>query len=307
MRKIFVKITLALLYVVSALPLRVHYFFSSILRFFMKKVLRYRYATIVTNLSRSFPQLKYNEIQHLTNEYYKFMCDLFVEGIWHYAHSPKTVKSHVFFDEDSVKVIDKAQEGAGRVIVAMAHCGNWEILSAFLGANSHTDENCFAKKPVYMLYKAAESKFSDMIMHQIRMSEWRKFGSVHGKLLESKEIGLHSVRHKDEQCTYVLIADQNPIGEHPMVVEFLNQPTMMLRGPEYLSARGKMAVVYLYMDLVSRGKYKVSCKLITPDASKEEPGFVTKQFAHLLESDINSNKVNWLWSHKRWKRAIPQE
>lgn len=251
--------------------------------------------------------MKYNEIQHLTNDYYKFMCDLFVEGIWHYAHSAKTIRSHVEFDPSVGAVIDKAQEGTGRVIVAMGHCGNWELICTFFGASSHENEDSFAKKPVYVLYKAAASKFSNMILKELRGKEWRKFKCDGGKLLESKEIGLHVVRHKEEKCTYVLIADQNPIGEHPMVVDFLNQPTMMLRGPEYISTRGKMAVVYLYMDLVSRGKYKISCELITPDASKEQPGFVTEQFARLLERNINSNKVNWLWSHKRWKRDVVQD
>ena len=92
MRKIFVKITLALLYVVSALPLRVHYFFSTITRFFVKNLLRYRYSVITTNIARSFPEMKYEEIKKLTNDYYRHVCDLIFESIWDLGHSAVAVR-----------------------------------------------------------------------------------------------------------------------------------------------------------------------------------------------------------------------
>jgi KDO2-lipid IV(A) lauroyltransferase len=27
----------------------------------------------------------------------------------------------------------------------------------------------------------------------------------------------------------------------------------------------------------------------------------------MLEEEINKNPAQWLWSHKRWKREIPQD
>lgn len=305
MRKVFVKITLAILYLLSLLPLKVHYSFFGIFRFFIKNIFRYRYSVIVTNLSRSFPQLKYGEIKRLTNEYYKFMCDLFAETIWDYSRSAKTLLTKVKIDQQSIDLISDAQKETGRVIVVLGHCGNWEMISGFSGTDSLIGATGFLANNIYVLYKAPESKFSDMMIKEMRMHEFRKYKGYKGKMMESKELALHTVRHKDEKATFFLIADQNPTGGEPFVVNFLNQPTAMLKGPEYLSRRGKMAVIYLYMDRISRGQYKINCELITRDASKEDPGFVTKQFASKLERDINSNKVNWLWSHRRWKKTLP--
>lgn len=232
------------------------------------------------------------------------MCDLFAESIWDYAHSVEQISSRI--EVEGEEIIDKIQKESGRVMIVLGHVGNWEIFSSLIGICSARNKDGFTSKPIYTLYKAAESKFSDMIFKEIREHEYRKFKSS-GNMVESKELALHTIRHREEVCTYVLIADQNPIGEHPMIVNFLNQPTAMLRGPEYLSTRGKMGVIYMNMDRIGRGRYKFKFDLITPNAANEEEGFVTKRFASLLERDINNNKVNWLWSHKRWKRVIESD
>lgn len=302
MRNIFVKITLAVIYLFSLFPLKVHYFFSGIIRFILKDILKYRYSTIVTNLSRSFPELKYNDIKKLTDRYYVYMCDLFAETLWDYGHSRNALRKRLSVEGEDI--ITEAQKSVGRVMIVLGHCGNCEYVGAFIGACSDKDKDGFSRNPVYTIYKAAENKFFDRIVKAMRESDYKKF-KMEGSLLESNEVARHTLTHKEEQSVYMLIADQNPTGPHPQVVTFLNQPTMMLRGPEFLSAKNKMAVVYMYMDRIGRGKFKCSCELITLNAANEEPGFVTKRFAELLERDINSNRINWLWSHKRWKRDIP--
>lgn len=63
-----------------------------------------------------------------------------------------------------------------------------------------------------------------------------------------------------------------------------------------------MPVVYLGMQRVKRGRYVLQFTPIIDQAGQTERGFVTREYAKLLEKDIFANKYNWLWSHKRWKR-----
>ena len=101
-----------------------------------------------------------------------------------------------------------------------------------------------------------------------------------------------------------MIADQNAIGKHDPIVDFLNQKTYMLPGPDFLATRLKMPAVYLRMDMISRGRYHIEYEKISEPSENRGEYYVTREFARLLEEDIKKNPVNWLWSHKRWKRNI---
>ncbi len=245
--------------------------------------------------------MKYKEISKLARSYYTYMCDIFVESVWFIAHCAERLFKMV--EVEGREIVNELQEKKGKVMIVMGHCGNWELMSAFVGEKFYRDKKDFTANPIYIVYKAAENGESNFLFKKIRDRNYKKF-CCKGGMLESKSLPVHLMKRRDEKSTYLLIADQNPIGENPIVIDFLNQQTMMLRGPEYLSVRMKMPVVYMYMDRIKRGRYKISFSLITEDASKEEELMVTRKFAEFLEKDIEKNKVNWLWSHKRWKRKI---
>lgn len=157
-----------------------------------------------------------------------------------------------------------------------------------------------------MVYKAPRSKTSDILFKKLRMHEYKKFGSI-GEVVESKQVIRHVLRNRDNKAAYVLIADQNPHGTNHHAVMFLNQPTYFMNGPEYIAVKTSMPVVYLSMDRVRRGKYKIFFTTIAENPHDEAENFVTERYAQLLQEDIMRNKVNWLWSHKRWKKVIKMQ
>lgn len=248
--------------------------------------------------------MKYPEIKALAKKYYGHMCDLFAENIWNLSHSASALRKRITVS--GIEVVDELQKKFGNVLLVMGHCGNWELVSAAILPPEKRTEDSFSSHPVYMVYKAARSKFSDLIFKKLRMREYKKF-KFEGEVLESKQVLRHALKNKDGKAIYVLISDQNSIGAHDPVVDFLNQKTYMLPGPEFLASKLKMPVVYLRMDKISRGRYHIEFEKITEEAHNLEDYFVTKEFARLLEADITRNKVNWLWSHRRWKRNIPSE
>jgi KDO2-lipid IV(A) lauroyltransferase len=113
---------------------------------------------------------------------------------------------------------------------------------------------------------------------------------------------LKSIIHYNKQiCTHSFIADQSPSPETALWTTFLNQDTAFFTGSEKIAAKLKAPVIYAGLYRYRRGYYQVDFSLITPDASKEEQGFVTKRFAELLAIDIQHHPEQWLWSHRRWK------
>ena len=292
-----------LLNLVSLLPLRVFYIMSDLMAFLMRKVFKYRSSTIYTNLARSFPDLKYGELQSIVKEYYTYMCDIIMESFWAISASPKQICRMVKIKNP--ELLDEISARYNKVIVMLGHRGNWELIGAFCGEKEKRNPNSFANCRIMLGYKTANSAISNFIFEKMRMHEYKKFGNK-GHIVSSKSILRDAVREK-ERSIYVFIADQSPTVVRT-VARFLNQKTLMFTGSEDLAARLDLPVVYLDMERIKRGEYEITFSLITESAGKEAPRFVTREYARLLERDITSNKYNWLWSHKRWKRDLtPQE
>jgi Kdo2-lipid IVA lauroyltransferase/acyltransferase len=305
MSKIISSILYWLLYTASLFPLGFFYFISDIMAFVFNYVLRYRRSVIDINIARSFPELKYGEFKKLRKEYYQYMCDIGLESIW--AISANVQQVCRMISVENPQVMDDMVARHNKVITMMPHSGNWEILSGMCGESKKRGTSGFGWVSIILAYKAAENPIFDVVFNRMRMREYAKVKNP-GMPIESKRVIRHVLKDKLERGIYIFIADQSPLPGERIVTRFLNQPTLMLCGPEYVAVKLNLPVVYLSMSRQGRGKYVVKFTTITEEAGKTEHGFVTREYAKLLEKDIQANPHNWLWSHKRWKRDLtPQE
>lgn len=305
MSKIIYSVLYGLIYTASLFPLRFLYFISDITAFLLHHIFRYRRTTIDINLARSFPELKYWEFKKIRKEYYQYMCDLGMESIWAVTASEKQICDRI--KVVNPQVMDDMCAKYNKVLTVLAHCGNWEIMSGICGEHAKRNPDSFGWVSIILAYKAAENPAFDLLFNKMRMGEYEKVKNP-GMPVESKRIIRHVLKDKQEKSIYMFIADQSPLPGERIVTRFLNQPSLMISGPEYVAVKLNMPVVYLSMPRVGRGKYEVKFTVIVEQAGKTQHGFVTREYAKLLEKDIFANKYNWLWSHKRWKRDLtPQE
>ncbi len=284
-------------YIFSLIPLRIQYVIADLLAFVLERVVRYRSYVIYTNLARSFPSKKYNELKKIARANYRFIADNFVETIWAVSASEKRLAKMVKIKNP--EVLGNIYNSGRSAIVAMGHKGNWELLGSL---DIYADNGALGYKgsDVMFLYKKVKNKLFDKITHWIRVQH------TLGHLVESDEAPRFMFKHRHEICLFCLIADQSPHPGSKFAVDFLNQPTLMINGPEQLSKMLGYPVVYLDMDKIKRGKYEIILTLISDDPKKEEDGYITTRYARLLEADISRNPSIWLWSHKRWKRNIEE-
>ena len=104
--KVLYYIVLAVWYVFSLLPLRVHYFISDLLFWLLYGVLGYRKKVIRRNIKESFPEKTDDERYRIERGFYHFFCDYIVESVKLMTMTPENLKRRMVFK--GVEQIDKA-------------------------------------------------------------------------------------------------------------------------------------------------------------------------------------------------------
>ncbi len=275
----------------SLLPLKVLYLLSDVTAWFLHKVLRYRYDVALVNISRSFPQMKYNEISSVLREFYKGFADIFFETLWSVRIARE--RGHKRLKMKNPEVVRKIRDRGSSIIIVMGHKANWELSNAF-----HFSETGFEEKDVAVVYKKMSSSVSENLLKWIRQRNTEII------LIESKETVRFIYNNPDRQLLYFFIADQNPPPGSKCITTFLSQPTQMITGPEQLARKFNLPVVYLDVRRKSRGQYLATFEEIEENPSSSQEGEISTKFAELLQRSIRENPSEWLWTHKRWKKKL---
>ncbi len=283
----------SLIYLISIFPLRVHYFFSSVLVFFLSRVFGYRRYTATINIARSFPEFKYDKVEEHVRKFFRNFSEIVAETIWIISASKKEIKRRIRVENP--EVLNEIISGGESVILVSGHVGNWELITRLSLFDSEIPLNIESDRFV-VAYKRQHSKLSDMLIC------WTRNSHHTAKLVESGSLARYMLKNRDNQHCYVLYADQTPLPGSKFVVNFLERETTMINGPEVLSRLINCQVVYFEMIRENRGVYKIVFSRITRNPSEEPEGAITGRFAELLEKTIREQPDNWLWSHKRWKR-----
>jgi KDO2-lipid IV(A) lauroyltransferase len=99
-----------------------------------------------------------------------------------------------------------------------------------------------------------------------------------------------------------MAADQSPSNVKDCYwIDFLNQETACLHGPEKYARLHELPVYYIDIQWQKRGYYKLYLSLLTDKPLELEPGKLTELYMKTLESRIKEKPEYWLWSHRRWK------
>ena len=295
MARIVFLLLIAPIWLLSLLPLRVHYLFANLIAWVMGSVVRYRKDVIYINLARSFPEYKYKEIQEIVRRFYKSFADIIVENVWMVSKSLKRMGKIGYVENP--EVVRELYDSGKSVIFVSGHQGNWEFypyIPTFLSDSSVG----FSAEYFKFVYKRQHNRFMDSLMRWIRT----RGGDY--ELVESGSSARYIFKNKDKQSCYFLIADQAPLPGSKFKVNFLNQQTFIMNGPELIAMKTDIPVVFLNMERVKRGRYKVRFTLITEKPSETVSGEITEKYASLLEGSIQAKPDNWLWSHRRWKRRV---
>ena len=290
------RVVIFFMRILSWLPLNVHYAFSGFIAWLLHRVLHYRRSTVTTNIARSFPEMTYREIDTAVRDFYRNLSDVIVESVWLLSASTEKVGRQIRIT--GTEALNQAMALNRNAIIMVGHLGNWEIFTALPDLRSHYGIDVDNKDFIYV-YKRPRNKTAEKVISRIRT----RHGSC--SIIESHNIIRHIVRNREGRQAFFFICDQNPgRSESRFTVNFLNQKTYMIEGPETIAARMGMPVLYGGLIRHGRRDNEAHFELITGNGAECPEGYITEQFARLLEKDITEHKPTWLWSHRRWKKRI---
>ncbi|MDE7347089.1 MAG: lysophospholipid acyltransferase family protein [Muribaculaceae bacterium] len=274
---------------VAKMPLSLLYPLSTFTAWTLRDIVGYRKKVVEDNLKRAFPDASEKEHKQWTKQFYRYLCDTFIEAAKLMDISDKEIDRRVkVFNAD---LVDKAIADGQSVVLFLGHYGNWEWVPAIV-RHFHNEAE------MVQIYHPLRDKAFDKLMLKIRSrfgSESIPMANTYRRLVELERGGGHFVAG--------FISDQRPHGHHSdNWTEFLGIETDYITGGEIIGNRLKCRYIYLDVEPSGRGHYKLTFKDINPmDDGKEFP--YTRSYLNLLQETIRRNPPYWLWSHKRFSHS----
>lgn len=262
-----------------------HKLMEGALVFLLRDVARYRIHVIRNNLESAFVYESDTALKSDIKKNYRFLAKIIRQVI--FKASLKKLDKRL-----SIKPLPELEQWLAEgksVIITMGHVSNWEWAGLYLGMKY--------RGHVCALYKRIKSKW---------VNDWmvRRRELLDGYLIESGKMTDLIRLIKSKPIMILMIADQNPGHERGNIwTTFFNRNTAFINGPESLSVKYKLPVLYLHQTSLENGNYQLLFEIVTDAKNILPEGEIIKRYANLLENNIRSQRSEWLWSHKRWKRS----
>lgn len=277
-------------YLLSLLPLCVHYILSDLLYVIVYYIVGYRRHVVRKNLTSSFPDKDQRELRQIERGFYHWFCDYIAETIKLVSISEKNIKRRMRF-EGMDEINEWVRKGKS-VTVYLGHYCNWEWVTS-LGLHI-VPEGTAAQ-----LYHPLENKLMDSLFLHLR----ERFGAHSIPMNDAFKV-LADWQKQGKYSVTGYIADQVPLYYNSMHYWpwFLNHDTPSFTGPERIARILDTPVYFFDILRPQRGYYVVKAVKICDEPGKMEKFSITEAYYRLLEKSIQRAPSYWLWSHNRWKR-----
>lgn len=277
-------------YLISLLPLRVLYGLGRILFFLMHTVAGYRKKVVMQNLEIAFPEKSLQERKKIARRFYINLCDTLVETIKLISISEKRFEKMYSFDFTEVNRFASEER---RIQFFSSHQMNWEL------ANLAFSKNVTGRW--VGIYLEQNNPVFDRLLLKIRT----RFG---GTMLSAQQFRQQFRTLKQSSIMLAMLSDQSPAGSRNKYwLNFFGKPTPFFSAPFKTAVRNGAVVFFINVIKVKRGHYRYEQHLVTTDASGMRPEEMARKYRDYLESIIQQQPDNYLWSHRRWKRKYDPE
>jgi Kdo2-lipid IVA lauroyltransferase/acyltransferase len=274
----------------SKLPLTLLYIGADFVYVLFRTVWPYRKTVIESNLKNSFPEKSASEIKTIRNRFYRHLADLLVEGIRNFGISKKELQSRISVENPQVmqQLLDKKRN----ILLVGGHYGNWEWVI--------TSQALLFEQHAIGLGKPLTNSYFDSKINALR----GRFGM---DIVHAKNYKEFISKPYDHGFAMLTLSDQAPGDSlRSYWMNFLNQQTPVLYGAEQMAHEYDLSVVFFSLKKLKRGHYSMHLELICESPKGLTYGEITEKHTRLLEAQIMEKPEFWLWSHKRWKRTIPE-
>jgi len=275
----------------SYLPLTALYILTDLFYLLIITVIPYRKKVIEENIERSFPNKSKQERRKIKLKFYRHLTDLLAEGIKSLTISEHEI--HRRLKVTNPEIMDELHKKERNVILVSGHYNNWEWLV-------NVQDLLFKHKAIG-IGMPLSSKFWGKKINERRS----RFGMT---IAHAKSYKAELDKRKNELNAILLLSDQSPGNSLKSYwMDFLNQKTAVLFGTELMANTLDYSVVFFAIKKMKRGTYTMELTLIAENPRDFNWGEITEAHTRLLEKEIILTPQYWLWSHKRWKRELPED
>jgi KDO2-lipid IV(A) lauroyltransferase len=246
---------------------------------------------ILNNIANSFPEKTEGEHRRIARQFYRHFTDILAEGVKNLSISKKELLKR--FKVRNPELIESLYKAEKNVLLVSGHYNNWEWLI--------TAQNMLFPHQAYGIGMPLSSQF----WHQKVNARRERFGM---RVIHAKNYREELEKQPSELKAVLVLSDQSPGNARKSYwMDFLNQPTAVLFGTEMMANELNYAVVNFTTYKIKRGFYEMELSLITDNPKSLEWGEITEKHTRKLEHAIREHPEQWLWSHRRWKREIPND
>ena len=274
-----------LLWIISVLPYRLFYGFSDVVFLLVYRVFGYRKKVVRNNLKLVFPKKSKVERRRIEVDFFKHMCDMFLEMVKTMNLSKMEVKKR--YKVQNIEVLQKLEQEKS-VLIVCSHYANWEWN---VSINNYVDAKGYA------VYQKIGNPYFDSWIRNVR-ARWNT------TLIASHDTVKTVVRNKRDgvRGIFGMVSDQSPQFHRAQYwTEFMGIKVPVINGAETMARKLDLAVVFLKVSKVKRGYYQAELIPISIEGKKTEKNEITNQFLRLTEQQIVEKPEHYLWTHKRWK------
>jgi Kdo2-lipid IVA lauroyltransferase/acyltransferase len=275
----------AFVFLFRFIPFRLLFGFADFIFYIVYYIAGYRKKVVFDNLRNSFPAKSEQEITAIAKGFYHHFADMLIESLKAFTMTEEDViRRYKFINTDSPDTFYKQGK---QVICVAGHYGNWEWAGIAAGRQ-------MLHKPVGF-YKPLSNIYIDRYIRKSRVQGRSTLASI----LKTSET---FKTDWGEPAAFYMVADQSPSSARLAYwVNFLNQDTAVLHGPEKYARIHNIPVVFAVVKKIKRGYYTVDFKVLETEPNQTKTGEITGRFMKMLEEVIVANPEYYLWSHRRWK------
>ena len=274
-----------LIRLLARLPLPMLYLIADTLFLLAYYLLRFQRELVVNNLQRAFPERSSTGIRQLAASSYRNTAHMLLESIKGGAITTEELARRVKIENPELiyTLLEKYQT----VVTVAAHHGNWEWMQ--LACSSQLTV------PLAALYKPLNHPGIDIPLQESRS----RFGSL---LIEAKSALPELLGFARQPGIVALVADQGPRpDEEKHWADFLGQDTAFYPGPEKLARLLKAPLVFVHMQRLQRGYYRIRFEVLTEPPYRQDPGAIMNSYIKAVERQVLEAPQDWVWMYKRWK------
>ncbi len=274
-----------LIRLLARLPLPVLYLIADTLFVPAFYLLRFQRKLVENNLQSVFPEYSPARIRRLAASSYRNTVHMLFESIKGGALTAEELARRVKIENP--ELIYTLLEQYQTVVTVAAHHGNWEWLQ--LACSSRL------AVPLAALYKPLNHPGIDIPLQESRS----RFGSL---LIEAKSALPELLRFARQPGIIALVADQGPRpDEEKHWARFLGRDTAFYPGPEKLARLLKAPLVFIHMQRLRRGYYRIRFEVLLEPPYQQDPGVIMDRYIKAVEKQVLEAPQDWVWMYKRWK------